>query len=193
MLFRRRTKAGFAEKLKALFWPRKGFLRPFQYFGIRILRLNATPHAIAAGVAAGVFCSWTPFIGLHLVLSFALSYVFAGNMIAAALGSAFGNPLTWPLLFAASWKIGSYMLGGGSAMSGITDLHHLYATLSVSELLHTIPILLLGSIPPALVTGILAYFIIYFAARAFQSRRRERMLQLHRDRMKRDDDGMLTV
>lgn len=194
MLFRRRTKPGFVEKLKALFWPRKGFLRPFRYFGIRILRLNATPHSIAAGVAAGVFCSWTPFVGLHLVLSFALSYLVAGNMIAAALGSAFGNPITWPLLFAASWEIGSYMLGTAGAIGGgVTDLHHLYATLSVSELMHTIPILLLGSIPPAVVTAILSYFIIYFAARTFQSRRRDRLMQLARDRMKNEDDSFLTV
>ena len=34
-----------------------------------ILRLRASPHAIAAGVAAGVFASFIPFLGLHIIIA----------------------------------------------------------------------------------------------------------------------------
>lgn len=195
MLFRRRTKSGYREKIAALFWPRKGFLRPFRYFAMRILRLNATPHAIAAGVAAGIVSSWTPFMGLHFILSFALAYVVAGNMIAAALGTAFGNPLTFPLLWGTSWKIGNYMLGSAAAVGeGGIDLHHLYHTLSISELWRpVIEPMLLGAVPPALISGVVSYGIIFFAARTFQTRRRERLLRTARNRLGRGDDGVLTV
>ncbi len=56
--------------MRELLWPRKGFLRPLRYLTMRILRLTASPHAVAVGVAAGVFVSWTPFIGVHFVMAF---------------------------------------------------------------------------------------------------------------------------
>jgi uncharacterized protein (DUF2062 family) len=195
MLFRRRNKPGYRERIAALLWPRKGFLRPFRYFAMRILRLNATPHAIAAGVAAGVVSSWTPFMGLHFLLSFALAYLIAGNMIAAALGTAFGNPLTFPFLWGTSWKIGNYMLGSATALqAGGIDLHHLYNTLSLAQLWRpVIEPMLLGSVPPAILSGLIAYGAVFLAARTFQTRRRERLLQVARNRMSRGDDGVLTV
>ncbi|MGO8492410.1 hypothetical protein ACC757_37605, partial [Rhizobium ruizarguesonis] len=36
MLFRRRTPAGFKEKMRELLWPRKGFLRPVRYLKRRV-------------------------------------------------------------------------------------------------------------------------------------------------------------
>ncbi len=196
MLFRRREKPGWVLKLKALFWPRKGFRRPFQYFGMRILRLNATPHAIAAGVAAGVISSWTPFMGFHFILSFALAYAVAGNMIAAALGTAFGNPLTFPFLWGTSWEIGNYMLGDEGTLSGggTLDLHHLYNTLSFSEMWRPIiKPMLLGAIPPALFTGFLAYMLFFFGARTFQARRRERLMAVAQARMAMPGEDLPTV
>lgn len=195
MLFRRRTKSGLREKIAALIWPRKGFVRPFRYVAMRILRLNATPHAIAAGVAAGVVSSWTPFMGFHFVLSFALAYMVAGNMIAAALGTAFGNPLTFPFLWGTSWKIGNYMLGSAAALGdGGVNLHHLFHTLTVKELWRpVIEPMLIGAVPPALVSGLATYAAIYVAARTFQARRRERLREVARGRLDDGGDGVVTV
>jgi uncharacterized protein (DUF2062 family) len=100
MLFRRRRPEGIFDRMRTAIWPRRSFGRSFQYFIKRVLRLTATPHAIAAGVAAGVFASWTPLLGFHFVLAFALAYVLAGNMVAAALGTAFGNPISFPFIWA---------------------------------------------------------------------------------------------
>ena len=73
MLFRRRKKADLLERARTFFWPRRSFLRSAQYFIKRVLRLSATPHAIAAGVAAGVFASFTPFLGFHFVIAAGLA------------------------------------------------------------------------------------------------------------------------
>ena len=83
MLFRRRKPAGFKEKLRELVWPRKGFLRPPKYLIMRVLRLTASPHAVAVGVAAGVFVSWTPFIGVHFVMSAIRVLVLEDSLIIA--------------------------------------------------------------------------------------------------------------
>ncbi|MCJ7994912.1 DUF2062 domain-containing protein [Rhizobium cremeum] len=195
MLFRRRKPAGLAERLRGLFWPRKGFSRPFQYFRMRIVRLTASPHAVAAGFAAGIASSWTPFVGLHFLFSFALAYLVAGNMVAAALGTAFGNPLTFPFIWAATWEIGSMILGGGDSSIGRhLNLHHLVSTFDLSQLWR--PVLepmLIGAVPPALVTGLAVYGLTFHAVRGFQARRRARLSQRARMRLSEAVDGGVSV
>ena len=71
-------------------------MRSGQYVTKRILRLTATPHAVAAGVAAGAFTSFTPFMGLHFLLAAVLAWMVRGNLLAPALGTFVGNPLTFP-------------------------------------------------------------------------------------------------
>ncbi|MBZ9791757.1 DUF2062 domain-containing protein [Rhizobium sp. 3T7] len=186
MLFRRRKPAGFREKLRELLWPRKGFFRPLRYLTMRVLRLTASPHAVAMGVAAGIFVSWTPFIGVHFVMAFVLSYLFSGNMVAAALGcAAFGNPLTYPFIWGATWEIGHLLLARQDAMQGHSiDLGALFHELHFSELWR--PVLepmLVGSIPPALLTSVIVYFATFYIVRGFQARRRERLMMRARVRL----------
>ena len=50
MLFRRRTRESLWQRFRVHMWPRRSLSRSLQYFWKRILRLRATPHAIAAGV-----------------------------------------------------------------------------------------------------------------------------------------------
>ena len=116
MLFKRRNPADFRERLRLALWPRRSFQRSARYFTKRVLRLRATPHAIAAGVAAGVFASFFP-IGIHLVVALALAWLIAGNFVAAALGTAFGNPLTIPVMWGATYEVGFMLLHGGETGS----------------------------------------------------------------------------
>ena len=83
MLFRRRKKASWPDRVREFFWPRKGFTRQARYLAKRILRLSASPHAVAAGVAAGTFSAFTPLLGFHAILALALAYLTAGNLLAA--------------------------------------------------------------------------------------------------------------
>lgn len=176
MLFRRRKPAGFREKLRELVWPRKGFLRSLRYLQKRIVRLRASPHAIAAGVAVGACVSWTPFIGFHFIMAFVLAYFVAGNLVAAALGcAAFGNPLTYPFIWGLTWEMGQLFLGGGGSRTHGVDLPALFEKLDLSQLWG--PILepmLIGAIPFALFTGVIVYVILFYAISRFQMSRRAR-------------------
>ncbi|MFD0915758.1 DUF2062 domain-containing protein [Pseudahrensia aquimaris] len=111
MLFKRRKAASLLETLRVWIWPRRSWLRSTQYVTKRILRITATPHSIAAGVAAGVFTSFTPFMGLHFLFAFALAWALRGSLIASALGTFFGNPLTFPIIWTATFNTGNYLLG----------------------------------------------------------------------------------
>ena len=107
MLFRRRDAPPIGERLRIFFVPRRSYGRSFKYYGKRVLRLSGSPHAVAAGVAAGAAASCTPFIGFHFILAFVVAVFLRGNMFAAAIGTAVGNPITFPLIWVTTFQIGS--------------------------------------------------------------------------------------
>ena len=111
MIFKRRDKRLTLSRFKDFLIPRKGWKRAVDYIIHRVKRLPDTPHKIAIGLAIGVFCSFTPFFGLHIFLAALLAYLCKGNIVAALLGTFFGNPITWPFIAAFSVKLGQIILG----------------------------------------------------------------------------------
>ena len=111
MIFKRRDKRLTFGRLKELLLPKKGWRRAPDYFIQRLKRIPDTPHKIAIGIATGVFCSFTPFFGLHFFLAAFVTYIFKGNIVAALFGTFFGNPVTWPFIASFSVKLGQIILG----------------------------------------------------------------------------------
>src|SRR5689334_20494876 len=111
MLFRSREKPSLATRVRLAVWPRHSWRRSLSYFGKRVLRLSGSPHAVAAGVAAGLISAFSPFIGFHLIIAFVLAYLFRGNMLAAGIATTVGNPLTIPFIWAMSYSVGNVVLG----------------------------------------------------------------------------------
>ena len=111
MIFKRRDKRLTFGRLKELLLPKKGWRRALDYFIHRVKRIPDTPHKIAIGIATGVFCSFTPFFGLHFFLAAFVAYIFKGNIVAALFGTFFGNPVTWPFIASFSVKLGQKILG----------------------------------------------------------------------------------
>lgn len=113
MVFRRRNKRSWPERLKALVYPQGGWLRAGQYVWHRLSRLPDPPHRIARGIFAGVFISFTPLFGLHFFASALLAFLMRGNMIAAIFATFFGNPITFPIIAVSSVQLGHWFLGTG--------------------------------------------------------------------------------
>lgn len=172
MLFRRRKPLSLAGRLRTMIWPAKGHRRPWRYLLLRVLRIRATPHSIAAGLSAGIFASFTPFIGLHFLLALALAFACGGNLLAAALGTAVGNPLTFPLVWAASFRLGTMMIGQGIPQhTAGPDLFALFEHMDVAALWE--PVLkpmLVGGTALGLIAALPAYAIIRIAVARFQRR-----------------------
>ena len=76
----------------------------------KILSLQGTPYAIAAGVACGVAISFTPFVGAHMILAAFTAWLIGGNIIGSALGTLVGNPWTFPFIWPAIWETGKHIL-----------------------------------------------------------------------------------
>jgi len=105
-MFRRRKPLSALKQLRAVIWPERGFRRLFSYIFQRIIRLPGTPTSIASGFASGIAASFTPFLGLHFILAGALAMLFRGNVLASTIGTFFGNPWTFILIWLADYEVG---------------------------------------------------------------------------------------
>lgn len=151
--------------------------RVARYHFLKILRLRATPHAIAMGVAAGAFAAFLPFIGVHMALSVALAWLFGGNVIAAAGSTVLiGNPFTYPFIWAATWEAGQLILGSSAKSMGTIHLHEMFHTMSLSELWEPIlKPLLVGFVPLGAIASVIGYIVVLQAVRIFRARRQKRL------------------
>lgn len=177
MLFKRRREAGLRERFRVWLWPRVSWRRSWAYYIKRTLRLSATPHAIAAGMAAGAFASFTPFIGFHFLLAFIVAYVVRGNLVAGAIGTAVGNPLTFPFIWAATFQTGEFLLRGEHRVVP-QRLGRELMEKSFDQVWPLVKPMLLGSIPLGLIAAAVSYCLVYKAVAAYQTARRERLARV---------------
>ena len=116
MVFKRRKRRPVWAIIREFFWPKGGWARAATYVTHRLRRLPDEPHRIARGVFAGVFISFTPLFGFHLILAGLMAWMMRGNILAALLATFAGNPLTTPFVALSSVQIGQWMLGTGGAI-----------------------------------------------------------------------------
>ena len=109
-MFRRRTPLTRLNQIRSFIWPERGFRRLFAYFFQRVVRMPGTSVSIAAGLASGVAASFTPFIGLHLLIAALLAILFRGNVLASAIGTFFGNPWTFLFIWVSDYRLGLWLL-----------------------------------------------------------------------------------
>ena len=76
----------------------------------RIKKLQGDPRYIAMGMAIGVFVGVTPTIPFHTIIAIALAFVLKGSKPAAAIGVWFANPITIPIFYVGSFKLGTLIL-----------------------------------------------------------------------------------
>ena len=162
--------------MRVAMWPRRSFTRSARYFSKRVMRLTATPHAIAAGVGAGAFASFLPYLGFHFLIAMGIAWFLRGSLLASMLGTAIGNPLTFPIIWAAGLATGREIL----QMTG----PHAAEQMRIGELLAQGDLLNLwgplvypmtvGGAALGLVVGVVSYVITRWAVAGFQARRRKR-------------------
>ena len=107
--------------------PRKGWRRGYLYLGKRVQRLPDSPHRIALGFACGVMASFTPFFGFHFVIAAALAFITRGNILASAIGTFVGNPLTFPFIAGTAMYLGHRITG-----IGLEFQNHIFTCLNSS-------------------------------------------------------------
>lgn len=175
-------------------WPRTGWRRAFVYYVKRLTRLTGTPHNIAAGVACGVAISFTPFLGLHVILGCLLALIVRGNLLAVVAGTLVGNPWTFPFIWVAAYEIGHFILGGrsidlqpepwtfqdlaGYVSEAAGEVSTLGPVATVKRLAADLGLVakpvLVGGIPLGIAAGLLTYFPLVRIIAAYQEAKRRR-------------------
>lgn len=154
MLFASRDEPSFARRVRLLVWPRVSFSRSARYAIKRTLRVKASPHKIAIGCAAGVFASITPLIGVQMAMAALIAVVLRGSLVAAMLATFVGNPLSWPVIWGATYMLGVAILGNfGSAEAASL-------TTGSDPIWPILFPMLIGSVPIGLAVAALSYGVV---------------------------------
>jgi uncharacterized protein (DUF2062 family) len=176
MIFKRRERLPFWNRVRGFFAPKKGWRRGFEYIGRRVQRLPDTPHNIALGFACGAFASFTPLFTLHIALAVGLAWLFRSNLIAGAFGTVVGNPITFPFIAASSLRIGNWMLG---KEDGVEDVGHLTLAYVKEHFLDFFLSIfmpyLVGGAGPGILCAIGCYYLLRPIVATYQKRRRLRI------------------
>ena len=110
-MFRRKKRLSRLQQMRNFVWPELGWRRYGRYLTTKLSRMGGSTREIAAGVACGVAISFTPFVGFHFVLAAASAWLMRANIMASALGTAAGNPWTFPFIWFSVLFCGRFMLG----------------------------------------------------------------------------------
>lgn len=178
MLFRRRDPRPLLHRLRGMLWPRRGWGRSARYAAHRLSRLPATPYSIAAGVACGAAISFTPLIGMHFVGAALLALLLRGNVVASALGTAIGNPWTFPFIWAWTFAFGRWLLGHAREIETLPQ--HLSMRYIFDHPGDVFLPMLIGSVPTAIVVWLAVFFAMQRLIDGYQRARRLRLLRSRR-------------
>lgn len=177
MLFKRAKAQPLMEKIGNLVWPKMGWRRVLDYYKRRTIRIPDSERSVALGLAFGCAISWSPTFGLHLIQCLIFCWLTRSNWIASFLGTAFGNPWTFPALMFISYQVGKALFIGFGYEDFLLD--HKIGPITV-ELLKTegwnilLPAII-GGYVMALATFPLFYFPFYYMVKAAKAARRMRL------------------
>ena len=206
MVFRRRNPLTWAEWIGASLYPRGGWGRATSYVLHRLRRLPDPPHKIARGIFVGVAVTFTPFYGLHFVMSVLLSIALRANILASLMATFIGNPLTYVPIAIISLQTGHFLLGTefdanvdrsllGKFFDAWADLfRNIWASftgqqtdwngLMVFYQEFILPFTV-GGILPGIICGLICYYISVPLITAYQKRRLSRLRERAEKRLAR--------
>lgn len=173
----RQTRAHPWHHLQEVLWPSMGMKRFLRWLFYKIIRHGQSPHALALGFAFGVFASFTPFVGLHLGITFLLCWVARASYVAGVLGTLIGNPWTATPIWFSIYKLGHFILQHEKprALPETMSLAHIWQNIDFYAYNYFIPMLVGG-----LILGTLFAVAFYYPLRFHIDRwHRHRQQRVH--------------
>jgi hypothetical protein len=183
-MFGRRNPLPVHHRVWSVVWPKAGWRRASRYMAHRVRRLPGTPYRIAAGVASGAAVSFTPFIGLHFVAAALLALLLRGNVVASAIGTAAGNPWTFPFIWTWIYTLGQWLMGADAASDfpATLDMDYIF-----ERPLDVLWPMTLGALPTAVVVWIVIFWPVRGAVAEYQHVRHLRIRRKVRARLAKRD------
>lgn len=177
-MFKRRQSESTASRVRQFIWPRMGFGRLWRYTAHRLARMPGTPYSIAAGFACGAAASFTPLIGLHFILAALFAWSIRANMLASAIGTAIGNPWTFPFIWLWIFKVGSWISGTPDGVEPPKLSWDFFLEIisgdALAQSVDLLTTMIIGSVPTAIVVWFLVYLPLLGLIEGYRRRRTKR-------------------
>lgn len=142
-----------------------------RYWYLRLVRIQATPHNIAIGLAAGVFIGLLPVLPFQTVLAVGLAFIVRGSKIAAALGTWVSNPLNWVPLYLLFYHL-------GKALSPFDVPNFDPSQLEMAQMLAAgwkfFAVMMVGGLIIATPAAIISYFLAFKGVSVYRTKKRAR-------------------
>ena len=193
-MFKRRDPRSTVQKARQIVWPSMGWRRMIVYLKNRVLRLSDTPRNIALGLAIGAGVSFSPVMFTHFIQGGIIALIMRANIPAALIGTAIGNPWTFPIIWWLSITLGAglFRAFGLPAEANIpkdVDLQMLWEMLLHEPMRLFMPWMLGGYIlcVIAIVTTYPLYLSLIKAAQAARQKVLQHKIQLKKNKTEKPE------
>ena len=145
--------------------------RSSKHFYHRFFKLRGSPREASLGIALGVFVGMSPFLGFHTAIAVLLASLFKWSKITAALGVFITNPITAPIIYPLTYRLGAMLTG----FSEPIQWSRLLESVALIELLKNSPMIIIDMLFGGIFVGIPLSIIVYFITHAIVSKAKKRI------------------
>jgi len=166
----------------------KYLFRARRFLTLKVLHTDDPPHAVALGVAIGIFVAFLPLVGVQTVVAIAVAALLRANKVVCVPLVWITNPITLGPIYAGCIWVGQKVLPGhGTSGDDVRRLLEFGAGRSVFTRAYWGDLLLfLGGLTSELLVGCVIVGVVfavpsYFVSRAavtkYRDRRRQKLLK----------------
>ncbi len=138
----------------------RGVFRAIRFQFQKVMRVKASPHSVALGLAIGIFCGALPIMGIQSFAAVPIALLFRASITASLIGVWWTNPVTFIPIYYSEYLIGGLFVPGGGMsyqefydrVSKVTDLEGI-GDLGLDIFLP----MTYGSLPVGILLGALSY------------------------------------
>ncbi len=136
-----------------------------------LMNIPGKENDIATGFAIGILISFSPWIGLHLILVFLLTKLFRKSFGAGALASLVFNPLTAPFLLTIEYRTGRLVMGMFTEpVPRLTKISIADFSVLWENIVQVFYPLFIGGLVLGVPASILSFFLVQRALRVYRNR-----------------------
>ena len=143
-----------------------------------VLHADDPPHRLALGIAIGVFVTFTPTVGLQMMIVVFLAWLFGANKLVGLPIVWITNPATIMPIFYTCYRLGRAILGHSGVefdwWAGLAARPEAWWPRVVfywNRFMEIAAPLWLGSMVISLILGYASYYISYYAIAGYRMRR----------------------
>lgn len=145
---------------------------------LRLLRLKASTHNIAMGLAVGVFVGCLPVIPFQTIVAVVMAFIFRGSKVAAALGTWVSNPVNMIPFYTMLYYIGCLVM----PVTAHFDPHHLELEAMLQQGWEIVLVMFTGGILIGIPAAFVTYILTFRSVNAYRQRRMIKLLKQYEQR-----------